>query len=243
MIVFAILLGGGAWAWVGESPFTLLARLRPFLFAGPTGLVQAMGYTFIALQGFDLIAAVAGEVRDPTRNVPRAMYLSLGLALMIYLPLLFLLATVGSPGPGGIGAAAAANPEGFVAEAAEQFLGASGYWLVIGAGVLSMLSALRANLLAASRVAFAMARDRTLPGGLGRICTSSGTPTVAVGVTGALLAAISLVVSDVAAAGAASSLVCRILEVWVTGRSQPFGARGGERRKYGRAGPCRLTVG
>ena len=166
-----------------------------------------MGYTFIALQGFDLIARVAGEVRDPKRTVPRAMYLSLGIALAIYLPLLFLLATVGAPGPGGIGPVAARNPEGLVAEAAEQFLGGSGYWLVIGAGVLSILSALRANLLAASRVAVAMARDHTLPRSLGRIRTPSGTPAAAVAVTGALLAAISLAVSDVAAAGAASSLI------------------------------------
>ena len=54
-------------------------------------LIQAMGYTFIALQGFDLIAAVGGEVRDPDRNLPRSMYLSLGIALTIYLPLLFLI--------------------------------------------------------------------------------------------------------------------------------------------------------
>ena len=95
-----------------------MARLQPFLSIGPGGLLQAMGYTFIALQGFDLIAAVAGEVRDPKRTVPRAMYLSLGIALAIYLPPLLLLATVGVPGPGGIGPVAAHNPEGLVAEAA-----------------------------------------------------------------------------------------------------------------------------
>ena len=43
VIVFAVLLGGGTWVWIGESPFVLLARLRPFLSAGPGGLVQAMG--------------------------------------------------------------------------------------------------------------------------------------------------------------------------------------------------------
>ena len=109
------LLVGGAWAWIGESPFALMARLRPFLSTGPGGLLQAMGYTFIALQGFDLI--VAGEIRDPKRTVPRAMYLSLGIAFAIYLPRL-LLATVGAAGPRGIGPVAARNPEGLVAEAA-----------------------------------------------------------------------------------------------------------------------------
>jgi APA family basic amino acid/polyamine antiporter len=56
----------------------------PFLPQGIEGLARAMGYTFIALQGFDLIAAIGGEVRDPRRNLPRAIYLSLGLALAIY---------------------------------------------------------------------------------------------------------------------------------------------------------------
>ena len=41
-------------------------------------------------------------------------------------------------------------------------MGAAGYWLVLVAGLLSMLSALQANLFAASRVAQAMSRDRTL---------------------------------------------------------------------------------
>jgi len=206
VIVFAILIVAGAFAWVGKSPSELLGRLDPFLAAGPVGVVQAMGYTFIALQGFDLIAAVGGEVKDPERNLPRAMYLSLAIALVIYLPLLFIMATAGAP-PEGIASAAAANPEGMVAEAAERFMGVGGYWLVIGAGVLSMLSALRANLIGASRVAFAMARDRTLPRRLGGVRGSSGTPVVAVVVTGLMVAVIAVAVGDVAAAGAASSLI------------------------------------
>ncbi len=207
VVVFAILIAGGVWAAAGASPAVLVGRLSPFLPAGSVGLVTAMGYTFIALQGFDLIAAVGGEVRDPARTLPRAMYLSLAIALAIYLPLLLLIATVGAPADAGIRSAAAANPEGLVAEAAERFLGPTGYWLVIGAGVLSMLSALRANLLGASRVAFAMARDRTLPRRLGQMRGASGTPAVAVGVTGAMVVAIAIAVGNVGAAGAASSLI------------------------------------
>jgi amino acid transporter len=229
VIVFAILVAGGLWAWVGASPSALLGRLDPFLTAGPLGVVQAMGYTFIALQGFDLIAAVGGEVRDPDRNLPRAMYLSLAIALVIYLPLLFLMATVGAPAEGGITAAAAANPEGLVAVAAERFLGAAGYWLVIGAGVLSMLSALNANLLGASRVAFAMARDRTLPHRLGQIRGASGTPAVAVVVTGVLIAFIAIAVGEVAAAGAAASLIFLISFAMVHWAADLAGRRSGRR--------------
>jgi APA family basic amino acid/polyamine antiporter len=207
VLVFAVLIAGGLRAFVGRPAAELLGRLDPFLSAGPTGLVQAMGYSFIALQGFDLIAAVGGEVRDPARNLPRAMYLSLAIALAIYLPLLFLVATVGAPGDVAISEAAKADPEGLIAESAGRYLGPLGYWLVIGAGVLSMLSALHANLLGASRVAFSMARDRTLPRPLGRMRGASGTPAISVGVTAAMLAAVALAVGNVAAAGAASSLI------------------------------------
>ena len=207
VVVFAILLLGGCWAWLTTGGADLQASFDPFFAEGGRGFVQAMGYTFIALQGFDLIAAVGGEVRDPARNLPRSMYLSLGIALAIYLPLLFFITTVGAPAEGTITEAAAANPAGLVAEAAGRFLGPLGYWLVIGAGLLSMLSALQANLLGASRVAFAMARDRNLPRPLGEMAGRTGTPTIAVGVTAAMLALVVLAVGDVSAAGAASSLI------------------------------------
>ncbi len=206
VLVFLVLIVGGAWSLFARSPLEALDRLDPFVFAGAPGLVQAMGYTFIALQGFDLIAAVGGEVKDPSRTLPRAIYLSLGIALAIYMPLLFLLATVGAP-EAGITAAARENPEGVFAEAVERFLGPAGYWLVIVAGVLSMLSALQANLLGASRVAFAMARDRNLPRRLGRVRRASGTPATAALLTAGVVAAVALFVSDVSAAGAASSLI------------------------------------
>jgi len=207
VVVFVVLIGGGIYAWLRGDATELVGRLTPFAPTGSLGIVQAMGYTFIALQGFDLIAAVGGEVRDPERTIPRAMYLSLGIALVIYLPLLFLLETVGASPDVDIASAAAANPEGFVAEAVERYLGTPGYWLVIGAGVLSMLSALRANMVGASRVAFAMAKDRTMPRRVGEVRASSGSPAIAVGLTAVMVAGIVVAVGNVAAAGAASSLI------------------------------------
>ena len=207
LIVFAVLLGGGAWTVLGTSPSVVADQLDPFFSAGPTGLLQAMGYTFIALQGFDLIAAAGGEVRDPRRNLPRSMYLSLTIALLVYIPLLFLIATVGTPAGEPIDQVAAMDEAGLVAVAAEQFIGPAGFWLVIGAGVLSMLSALQANLFGASRIGMAMARDRTLPRSLGTLQPRSGTPVVAVAVTAAIVVLGTVAVQDVSIAGAASSLI------------------------------------
>lgn len=205
--VFALVIAAGFWGLTRATGSEIKAHLRPFFPGGATGLFQAMGFTFIALQGFDLIAAVGGEIKDPGRNIPKAMIGSLLIALLIYLPLLFVIAAVGV-GPGEtIAGLARAQPEGVIAIAARRFLGGSGYWLVIAAGILSMLSALQANLFAASRVAFAMARDRTLSPRLARLDPRRRLPRVAVLVVAAIVILILILVPDVATAGAASSLI------------------------------------
>ncbi|HSO21651.1 MAG TPA: amino acid permease [Chondromyces sp.] len=208
VVVFGVVIAGGFWVMLTNPPSVeeLSSRFRPFLTQGGQGLVQAMGYTFIALQGFDLIAAVGGEVKDPERNIPRAMILSLSTALVIYLPLLFLIVAMGSPDRP-VAETAAANPEIMVAVAARNFLGPTGYWLVVVAGLLSMLSALQANLLAASRFARTMAGDRTLPRRFESLTPGSGTPVPAITLTAATVAFVLVAVPNVAAAGAMSSLI------------------------------------
>ncbi len=207
VLVFGVLILGGCFAVGHKSMSDLAASMRPFFAGGTRGLWIAMGYTFIALQGFDLIAAVGGEVRDPARNVPRAMLLSLAIALAVYLPLLFIVSVIGTQDGESIGELAARDPETVIAIVASRYLGSFGYWLVIVAAVLATFSALQANLFAASRIAQAMARDRTLPAPLRRISSSRGTPIVAIVVTGVIIAALMLVLSDVSTAGTASSLI------------------------------------
>jgi nucleotide-binding universal stress UspA family protein len=170
-------------------------------------LFQAMGYSFIALQGFDLIAAVGGEIRDPQRTVPRAMFASLAIGLAIYLPLLLTMTCVGVDAGRSILEAAAEDPESVVALAAERFWGPVGYWMVLIAGVLAMASALQANLYAASRVAMSMARDHTLPEWLGRASPTRRIPVAAVWLSAGLTGGVLSLMPDVAAAGAASSLI------------------------------------
>ncbi len=208
VVVFVVVVVAGFLALATEPPppGALAERFRPFFADGFAGLAQAMGYTFIALQGFDLIAAVGGEVRDAERNVPRAMFLSLGTALVLYLPLLFLIVAVGTPDRP-IVEAAAANPEILVAEAARGFMGPVGYWLIVAAGLLSMLSALQSNLLAASRFARTMGADRTLPPRLARHAPGTGTPTAAIRLSAVVIALLVVAVPDVAVAGAMASLI------------------------------------
>jgi len=207
VVVFCMIIVAGLVA-VGRQPLPRTRdALLPFAPGGATGLLAAMGFSFIALQGFDLIAAIAGEIREPLKTIPRAMFLSLGAALAIYLPLLFLVATVGV-GPGeSIRALSSAQPETVMAVAVRRFMGVPGYWLVIVAAVFSTLSALHANVLAASRVAMSMARDRTLPVVLSVVHRRRGTPAIAIYATVLALVSILVMVPDLAAAGAAASLI------------------------------------
>ena len=207
VVVFILLILFGFWTLARTSSTQVAASLTPFFSGGSGGLITAMGSTFIALQGFDLIAAVGGEVKAPARTIPRAMLLSLGAALGIYLPLLFVVVTVGVPPGQPVAEFAAGRAETLFALAVERYMGRSGFWLVVIAAVLSTLTALKANLFAASRVALAMANDRTLPAVLGRIHQGRGTPVMAVYATALALLMILFMLPDVAAAGSAASLI------------------------------------
>ncbi|MFW2386955.1 MAG: amino acid permease [Polyangiales bacterium] len=207
LIIFAILLAAGAWA-LGIAPSGTARRgLTPFFEHGTTGLLTAMGFTFIALQGFDLIAAVGGEVKDPERTIPQAMLASLGIALVVYIPLLFLTSTVGVPAGQSISQMSTENPATVMAVAAQNYAGVFGYWFVVVAAILSTLSALSACIFAASRVALRMARDRTLPRVLQQRHPTRGTPIMSIYATALAMAFLLLMVRDVSSAGAAASLI------------------------------------
>jgi len=206
VMIFGVIIAGGLWA-VARTPLsTVQQHLTPFFSGGLAGVFQAMGFTFIAFQGFDFIATAAGEIRSPGRNIPRAMILSLLLALVIYLPLLWIIITAGVPQGEDIVTLSQRFPSTIIAVAMRSFLGAAGFWLVVVAALLAMLSALQANLFAASRIAYAMARDRTLPK---RLCerNAAGLPANAVLVSSVALIALLILLPDVATAGAAASLI------------------------------------
>lgn len=209
--VFAVLIAGGLWraasgGGAGQGSPLIAPEDEAFFVGGLAGLVTAMGYSFIALQGFDLIAAVGGSVRAAGRNVPRAMVASLGVALSIYLPLLAVVVTVGLDAGATPSSMAIDDPEGLIARAAANFLGPVGYALVIGAAVISMFTALAANVMAAGQIAAAMAADRVLPVWMATR-NIRGAAAAATWVTAGLVIVLCFSIPDVSAAGAASGLI------------------------------------
>lgn len=207
IVLFVALIAAGAFTLVRQPVVDTLGTLDPFFTGGLDGVIAAMGVTFISLQGFEMISAVAGEIKDPRKTIPRAVFLSLGISIAIYVPLLFVVATGGVEPGGHITELAARSPDTTVAVAARRFLGEPGYWMIVVSIILATLSALQANLLTASRIAFAMARDHTLPSVLEQRHPTRGTPVMAIYATALAVVAIMFMIPDLASAGAAAGLI------------------------------------
>jgi hypothetical protein len=95
MSVFVVLIAAGLYFMVNEPISNLKQDLQPFFSNGFSGLLTAMGYTFIALQGFDLIASASSEIKDAPKTIPKAMVSTVLIGLLVYIPLLFVVSTVG----------------------------------------------------------------------------------------------------------------------------------------------------
>jgi amino acid transporter/nucleotide-binding universal stress UspA family protein len=188
-----------------SEPMQTLKHFTPFFPKGFSGVFVAMGLTFIAFEGYDLIATVAEEIKNPERNIPRATFIALGITIIIYLLILFV----------SLGAINVDEPsweflgrfkETAIVRAAEAFMPAFGVGLIVFGGLLSTMSALNATVMAASRVAFSMSRDLWLPPKMSRIHQTRRTPYIAVFVTGFILI-IMAVTLPIEAVGSAASLI------------------------------------
>jgi len=163
-----------------------------------------MGLTFIAFEGYEIIAQSGEEVMNPKRNIPRAIFIALGVAVLIYVLVAFV-AIGATQVPEGTGMTVwqylGEKKEVAVVEAAGQFLPYGTVILLISA-LASTMSALNATTYSSSRVSFAMGRDHNLPAIFARIHPKRRTPYGAVIITGGLIVAMgwALPIDEVAAA-------------------------------------------
>ncbi|MFQ5843383.1 MAG: amino acid permease [Planctomycetota bacterium] len=233
VVAFLVLITVGLLVLFARPAGTVERSFSPFLPFGAAGILTAMGFTFVALEGYEIIATVSEEIRSPARTVPRAMFLSIAITLVIYLGLLFVLLTVGGP-EGGEPAwrDLGRHGETAVAVGAQRYGGSLGAIVVLVAGLLATFSALAATLLAASRVSFAMARDRALPRALSGVRGAAGTPVVALAMSGVLVAVVVLVTASVEVAGAAASLIFLLSFALANGAGLLVRARVGPREGF-----------
>jgi amino acid transporter len=203
IVVIAIFLVAGAIALLRASPASL-ERFWDFMPKGMTGVLVAMGYTFIAFEGYEIIAQCGEELKDPKRNIPRSIFISMAIVVPIYVLVAVVALGAVNSGDQPSWQYLGENGELAMIRAADDFMIVKGLGAVIFliGGIFSTMSALNATIYSSSRVSFAMGRDRNLPAFFGRVHPKRRTPAVALFVSSAfiILMAISLPIEDVASA-------------------------------------------
>jgi amino acid transporter/nucleotide-binding universal stress UspA family protein len=170
-----------------SAPEVTSENFTPLFPLGFSGVLAAMGLTFIAFEGYDLIATVSEEVKEPRRTIPRAILLSLGITIVIYLLVVF--SCIGAvPSAEGLPTwqLLGKYKEIGIIRAAQGFMPKFGVILILGGGLFATLSALNATIMASSRVAFSMGRDWMLPNILSRVHSIRRTPVLAISLSGFL---------------------------------------------------------
>ncbi len=126
------------------------------------------GLVFITFFGFSAIAASAGDVTNPTKTIPRAIFLSMAIVTILYTLVVFVIVT----------ANLTEYTEAAMGNAARLFLGPIGGMVIVVGALFSMISASNASILAGSRVVLSMAQLGHLPSGIAAINPQTHTPII-----------------------------------------------------------------
>jgi len=173
LIVAGIALGHGSFAHFREAVPAA---------AGTSGFLLATVSALWAYDGWNNLSMVAAEVKNPGRNMPRALIIGMLIVLGVYLLTNVAYFYVLTPSE-------ALGTTTIATTAARRFLGSGGGTFVAVGALISIFAALNGSVLAGSRIPYAQAHDGLLPMKLARVHPRFHTPTVAI-VAQALMAGI-----------------------------------------------------
>lgn len=120
-------------------------------------VLGSVGLTFFAFAGFGMMTNAAAETPDPGKTIPRAIFLAIGIVLVVYLGLAVVV--LGNLLPKEI----ELYRDTAIAHAARPVLGKAGFVIVGIAALLATASAINAMLFSSMRIARAMADKGQLP--------------------------------------------------------------------------------
>ena len=143
--------------------------LTPFMNNGTMGLISTVAFVYISYAGVTKIAAIAGEVKNPSRNIPLAMLLSLLVISSVYISVAYTL----------VGNIPIELLSVDIKPIHTLALLLGGEWFAYGIaiiGVITLISMANSGVLASSRFPFAMAMDKLLPSNLAKLHDKHLTP-------------------------------------------------------------------
>jgi len=159
--------------------------LKPFLINGKMGLISTVAFVYISYAGVTKVAAIAGEIKNPDKNLPRAMILSLFIMTTIYVSIAFILV-------GNIPLDALEKDIKPIYTIANMLGGQYVGYAAAIIGVITLISMANSGVLAASRFPFAMARHKLLPSFMSKIHSKYLTPTSTIILTCVVMAFVIL---------------------------------------------------
>jgi amino acid transporter len=152
--IVLVVLSGFAIAMLSQMNVSLLA---PASYPPMSYIFASVALTFFAYLGFGVISFSGGDIEDPKKNMPRAMYISLSLTMLLYVALaigVFGTLTVEE---------VIANANTALAVAAYPIFGAAGVTLISISALFSTTGAINSQLYASIGATYAMAKDGSLP--------------------------------------------------------------------------------
>jgi amino acid transporter len=132
-------------------------RLSPHNWGSSLSIVTAGMIIFVAYEGFELIANAAEDIKNPQKNLPRALYASVIIVITLYV--LISIITVGNVTEDALMKA----KDYALAIAAKPSLGEVGFVIVASAALLSTFSAINATIYGNARLGYIIAKDGKLP--------------------------------------------------------------------------------
>lgn len=172
-----------------------------FFSNGFDGLIKTTGFVFVSYLGLTQIASVAEEIKNPERNIPLGMILSLLVTGIVYVVGVFIMVSLIDPKTFATDLTPAAST---VKQLFSWLPGQTGAYLMVGAALAAFASTGNAGILSSSRYPFAMSRDKLFPKPFSKV-GKSGTPIMAILLTTVLIVFFILVLSEEGIAKLASA--------------------------------------
>jgi amino acid transporter/nucleotide-binding universal stress UspA family protein len=183
-----------------------LANFQPFMPNGWDKLLITMGFTYVAFEGFEVIAQAGDETIDPRRNLPKAMIYSICIVVFTYVGVAFaaIVGVTGTEEPAWIWIGNHGG-KGF-GEAISCLMPSWGSFLVTITVIFASTSALNATVYSATRASYALGRDHMLPPSFSKLHPRRRTPHIALLFTGVIVLCVATFLPTMDVASSASMM-------------------------------------